>query len=242
MFEKFFSKFGSQQIAQEDRFFSEIEGYGDLKEIIAKMLVSKESANVILDGPPASGKTIFLLAIKQNMRNVHYIDGTNASGPGIIEKLFLYPRTQILCIDEIEKMSKRDQNTLLNLLETGILTSTKVRKQVELEFKGIKFFATTNDIDSISKPLRSRLMEFCLPEYTYEEFEKISVKLLAKRNKLNHEIAIKIAEVVWTQMNSKDIRNVLQLGKIVTSINEVEKTARTLMKYSQANRGSEEEE
>ena len=43
-------------------------------------------------------------------------------------------------------------------------------------------------------------------------------------------------------MNSKDIRNVLQLGKIVTSINEVEKTARTLMKYSQANRGSEEEE
>ena len=60
MFEKFFSKFGSETVAQEEKFFSEIEGYGDLKKLISKMVVSKESANVILDGPPASGKTIFL--------------------------------------------------------------------------------------------------------------------------------------------------------------------------------------
>ena len=62
-----------------------------------------------------------------------------------------------------------------------------------------------------------------------------------KRNNLGVAIAMKIAEVVWTQMNSRDIRNVLQLGKIVTSINEVEETARTLMKYSQKNRGNEDE-
>jgi hypothetical protein len=29
-------------------------------------------------------------------------------------------------VDEIEKMPKRDQNMLLNLLETGMLISTKV--------------------------------------------------------------------------------------------------------------------
>jgi replication-associated recombination protein RarA len=77
MFEKFF---GKTQVAQQDRFFSEIEGYGDIKELLSKMIVSKESANIILDGPPASGKTIFLLAIKQNMKNTFFIDGTNASG------------------------------------------------------------------------------------------------------------------------------------------------------------------
>ena len=45
MFEKFF---GKTQVAQQDRFFSEIEGYGDIKELLSKMIVSKESANVIL--------------------------------------------------------------------------------------------------------------------------------------------------------------------------------------------------
>ena len=81
---------------------------------------------------------------------------------------------------------------LLNLLETGILTSTKVKKQGELKFSGMKVFATTNNIDIISKPLRSRMMEFCLPEYTYEDFCKITVTLLAKRNNLGVAIAMKI--------------------------------------------------
>jgi replication-associated recombination protein RarA len=236
MFEKFF---GKTQVAQQDRFFSEIEGYGDIKELLSKMIVSKESANIILDGPPASGKTIFLLAIKQNMKNTFFIDGTNASGPGIIEKLFAYSNTKFLLIDEIEKMSKRDQNTLLNLLETGILTSTKVKKQGELQFTGLKVFATTNNIDLISKPLRSRFLELALPEYKFEKFCDIAIKLLAERNHLGSKIAIKIAVVVWKDMDSKDIRDVLKLGKIVTSIDEVERIAKTLMKYSTERRGSE---
>jgi hypothetical protein len=40
---------------------------------------------------------------------------------------------------------------LLNLLETGMLVSTKVRKTQEMEFKGIKLFATSNDIEQLSK-------------------------------------------------------------------------------------------
>ena len=40
-------------------------------------------------------------------------------------------------------------------------------------------------------------------------------------------------------MNSKDIRDVLKLGKIVTSIDEVERIAKTLKKYSTERRGSE---
>jgi ATP-dependent Clp protease ATP-binding subunit ClpA len=35
--------------------------------------------------------------------------------------------------DEVEKMSKSDQNVLLNVLETGVLTSTKVRKTARNE-------------------------------------------------------------------------------------------------------------
>ena len=115
---------------------------------------------------------MFLLAIQKNMKDAFFIDATNASGAGIVDKLFAYPRTKIILIDEIEKMTKRDQNMLLNLLETGLLVSTKVRKTQEMEFKGIKLFATSNDIERLSKPLRSRLMEFHLPEYNLMSLEK----------------------------------------------------------------------
>ena len=109
--------------------FNEVHGYDDLKQLLSRMLASKESVSSVLIGPPASGKTMFLLAIQQSKtKDVFFIDATNASGAGIVAKLFSRPNTKIILIDEIEKMNKKDQNMLLNLLETGILTSTKVKK------------------------------------------------------------------------------------------------------------------
>jgi replication-associated recombination protein RarA len=103
------------------------------------MLTSKESISSVLIGPPASGKTMFLLAIMHSMKkDVFFIDATNASGAGIVDKLFTRPNTNIILIDEIEKMNKRDQNMLLNLLETGILTSTKVKKNCRDRVQGNK--------------------------------------------------------------------------------------------------------
>ena len=215
----------------EDKFFSDIHLYYDLKQLLSRILLSKESVHCALVGPPASGKTIFLLSIQKNMNDVFFIDATNASGAGIVDKLFAYPRTKIILIDEIEKLAKRDQNMLLNVLETGMLISTKVRKTQEMKFVGVKLFATSNDIEQLSKPLRSRLMEFHLPEYDFDEFEEIVVRLAADRYRLNSEIACKIAYTVWHDMGTKDVRDALQLMKLADSIDEVEMTARTIIKY-----------
>lgn len=92
---------------------------------------------------------------------------------------------------------------LLNLMETGILTSTKVKKIYEKRMN-VSIFATTNDIDSISKPLRSRFLEFSLPEYTFEEFDKLAVKLLAQRYRHSPELSHKVADAVWNTIKSKD--------------------------------------
>jgi Holliday junction DNA helicase RuvB len=156
----------------DDRFFSDMHLYDELKQLLLRMIASRESAHCVLVGPPASGKSLFLLSIQKNMKDAFFIDATNTSGPGIVDKLFAYPRTKIILIDEIEKMTKRDQNMLLNLLETGMLISTKVRKIHDTNFTGIKMFATSNDIELLSKPLRSRLMEFHLPEYDFDEFRE----------------------------------------------------------------------
>jgi replication-associated recombination protein RarA len=240
VFEKFFRKRNMtkeifsiifEDKTHEDEFFSDIHFYYDLKQLLGKMLVSKESVHCILIGPPASGKTIFLLSIQKSMKDVFFIDATNASGAGIVDKLFAYPLTKRILIDEIEKLTKRDQNMLLNLLETGKLISTKVRKTQEMNFVGIKLFATSNDIEKLSKPLRSRLMEFHLPEYDFDEFGEIVIRLAAERYQLDIEIARKIAYTVWYDMETKDIRDALQLMKLASSIDEVEMTAKTIIKY-----------
>jgi replication-associated recombination protein RarA len=242
IFNKFFRKtnitkgihlinFEDKETQPEARFFSDIHFYDDLKQLLSRMLLSKESVHCVLIGPPASGKSLFLLSIQKNMKDAFFIDATNASGPEIVDKLFACPRTRIILIDEIEKMTKRDQNMLLNLLETDMLVSTKIRKTQEIEFRGIKLFATSNDIERLSKPLRSRLMEFHLPEYNFDEFREIVEMMAANRYRLNTEIADKIASVVWYEMGTKDLRDTLQLVKLVRSIDDVEKTARTIMKY-----------
>ncbi|MGA7693333.1 MAG: hypothetical protein WCA61_13625, partial [Nitrososphaeraceae archaeon] len=92
-------------------------------------------------------------------------------------------------------------------------------------------FATSNDIEQLSKPLRSRLMEFHLPEYNFDEFNEIVEKLAANRYRLNREIADRIAFVVWYEMGTKDVRDALQLMKLASSIDEVEMTAKTIIKY-----------
>jgi replication-associated recombination protein RarA len=219
----------------EDEFFSDVHLYDDLKLLLSRMLVSKESVHCVLFGPPASGKTMFLLSIQKKMKDVFFIDATNASGPGIVDKLFAYPQTRIILIDEIEKMPRRDQNMLLNLLETGILVSTKVRKTQEMKFKDIKLFATSNDIEQLSSPLRSRLMEFHLPEYDFNGFREIVEKLAAIRYRLGREVADKIAFVVWNEMGTKDVRDAIQLIKLVRSVDDVENTAKTIMKYKPKN-------
>jgi MoxR-like ATPase len=165
------------------------------------------------------------------VRDVFFIDATNASGPGIVNKLFSRPNTKIILIDEIEKMRQNDQNMLLNLLETGVLTSTKVKKTAEMRFDGIKLFCTSNDIDTLSKPLRSRLVELHLPEYDFNEFCEIAVKLTEQRNGSDREMAMKIADTVWNRLNSRDVRDIIQISKLTKSIDDVEFLANTLQKY-----------
>jgi len=74
-------------------------------------------------------------------------------------------------------------------------------------------------------------MEFHLPEYDFSGFREIVVKLAADRYRLSREIADEIAFVVWHELGTKDVRDALQLTRLVRSLDDVEKFARIIMKY-----------
>jgi hypothetical protein len=219
----------SRMRSPEERFFSEIEGFNDIKKLLMRCIVSPEPTHIILDGPPASGKTIFLLSIQKELDDTYFVDCTNATGSGMVDYLFSHD-VKYLLLDEVEKMSKRDQNVLLNLMETGVLTSTKVKKTYQKKMI-VSVFATTNDIDSLSKPFGSRFLELSLPEYTFEEFDRLSVKLLGQRYGHSPELSHKVTCAVWNTMKSKDCRDILQVGKLSRNISDVECVVATLKKY-----------
>jgi hypothetical protein len=97
--------------------------------------------------------------------------------------------------------------------------------------KGVKVFATSNDVSRLIGPFRSRFLEFVLPEYTWETFLEITQKLLHKRYGLDKITSANIAEVVWSSMQTRDIRDALAIGKLTKSTEDVEFIATTLQKY-----------
>lgn len=88
-------------------------------------------------------------------------------------------RPRYLLVDEIDKMSPKDQSFLLNLMETGIVTETKYDKTRLVQMK-TSVFATSNKIKKLSTPLQSRFFIVQLAPYTYEQFCSITEKLLSR--------------------------------------------------------------
>jgi Holliday junction DNA helicase RuvB len=176
------------------------------------------------------------MEIMRGLHNACYIDCTNTTSAGLVDRLF-NNNIQYLLLDELEKMSKKDQNVLLNVIETGMLIETKISKTRRKQMKNLKVFATTNNVDPLSRPLRSRFMEFHLPEYTFDQFCEIARRLLNERFGHSNQVADEIASVVWNEMNSMDIRSVLAIAKLVHSIEDVSWLVQTFKKYGRISGG-----
>jgi Holliday junction DNA helicase RuvB len=149
----------------------------------------------------------------EGLNDSYFIDAFGASGAGIIEHLF-NNNTKYLLVDEIDKMKKIDQAALLNVMETGILSETKLKGKTRQKKMKLWIFATSNDVERLSMPLRSRFFELHLDEYTYEEFMEITRRLLWKKYHLDTELSDKISSAVWNKMQSKDIRDVINIAKL----------------------------
>jgi MoxR-like ATPase len=157
--------------------FGNIQGYDDIKDLVRRALDSHENYNLLLCGPSASAKTLFLLGILEYRKGV-YFDGSNTTSR--ILDVLEEERPRVICIDELDKMSSQFQNQLLNFLEGGRIKVDQQRKSYDFEIKCAKVFATCNEINRLSKALQSRFRRLHLPPYTKEQFLNIAVKVCPK--------------------------------------------------------------
>ena len=86
----------------------------------------------------------------------------------------------------------------------------------------------------IIEPLLSRFLVLEIPEYTFDEFREIAVTRLRKED-VDKTLAVTIAEKVWNELGSRDIRDVIKVARLTDRVQEVSFVVKMLNR--QLNRG-----
>ena len=208
--------------------FDNIIGYEDIKKLFSLSFESQRPIHILLVGPPASAKTLFMLGCMKLDRS-YFTLGTHSTKSGMVDYLF-EKRPRYLVIDEIEHMPIKDQTVLLSLMETGIIAETKHMKTRNTQLK-TWVFATSNDTNHMLTPLLSRFMVLHFKQYSFENFQEISIHMLGQEG-IGKEIAAEVASQVWRKMKSKDIRDCIKIAHLARSKTDVSWIVGTIQKYS----------
>jgi Holliday junction DNA helicase RuvB len=207
--------------------FDNIVGYNDVKKLFNLSLTSERPVHILLVGPPASAKTLFMLECMKLERS-YFTLGSQSTKSGMIDYLF-EKRPRYMIVDEIEHMPMRDQTALLSLMETGIVAETKFQRTRNTQLK-TWVFATSNNTEQMLTPLLSRFMVLHFKQYKYENFHEIAVHMLSHQG-ISKEIASPVADAVWSKMKSKDIRDCIKIAQLAKSKDDVNWIIETIRKY-----------
>ena len=213
---------------REDKLFAEIYGCDDIKRLFRMALESNHNCSILLTGPPASAKTLFLQSLMK-LKDSYFIDCSNATKSGIVDYVFEH-RPRYLLLDELDKLSKRDQTFLLNLIETCIVSETKYNKTRKMKLE-TSVFATSNNTEKIIVPLQSRFFIVNVHAYNREQFREIALRLLTSNQyNVDEEIARAAAEAVWG--TSRNIRDCIKIASMARSLEDVNWLASTFTRGS----------
>ena len=97
---------GYEKGEEADNFFDYIIGYYDVKRFLKMSINADEPVHIILVGPAASAKTMFIKSMMK-LNSSYFTDGSNSTKAGMLEYIF-DNKPKYLLIDEIDKMSNKD--------------------------------------------------------------------------------------------------------------------------------------
>jgi DNA polymerase III delta prime subunit len=209
--------------------FENIVGYSDVKRLFHLSLSSEKPVHLLLVGPPASAKTLFMLECMRLERS-YFTLGSHSTKSGMIDYLF-DKRPRYLIVDEIEHMPMKDQTALLSLMEAGIISETKFQKTRNTHLK-TWVFASSNATDRMLTPLLSRFVVLHFKQYSFGSFHEVCAHILGREG-VTPDVAAAIADAVWMKLKSKDIRDCIKIGRLAKTKEDVEWIVQTLRVYKQ---------
>jgi Holliday junction DNA helicase RuvB len=194
----------------EEDLFREIYGHEDVKQLFYISMKSEKPIHLLLNGPPSSGKTLFLMSLLKLPKSRYYLGG-QTSKAGLTE-ILLKEKIEYLILDEIDKMNGRDYDALLSLMETGRVVRCKFKMWDEGQLN-TRVYAACNYVERIPLELLSRFLIIDFKPYTREEFIAVSKHVLKVREGLTEEEAETVANLLADR--SRDVRDSIKAGRLL---------------------------
>ena len=208
-----------------DDLFSDIIGHEEVKELLTATLLAEKPVHVLLTGPPALAKTLFLWDIEQTFgEQAIWLVGSATSKAGLWD-LVAEREPRILLIDEMDKMNAVDMAALLTMMEGGRLVRAKRGRELDIH-NPLKVIAASNRMEKLSPELRSRFAIRKLNAYSRSEFLTVVKGVLVRKESLSSELAEEIAKKL--DGRSQDVRDAIRIARLVPHVG-VEKAIQLLL-------------
>ena len=176
--------------------------------VLRKMIDAGRVPSFILWGPPGVGKTTLAQIIANKLDAPFYTLSAISSGVKdvreVIEKAksnrFFNTVSPILFIDEIHRFSKSQQDSLLNAVETGVVTLIGA--------------TTENPSFEVIRPLLSRCQVYVLKSQEKKDLEDLIDRAVAKDyylSKRNITVKEKEAMISYSGGDARKLLNILEL-------------------------------
>lgn len=191
--------------------FQDIIGHDEVKELLVACLLAERPVHVLLSGPPALAKSVFLWDIERAAGSkALWLVGSGTSFSGLWDRV-AEVRPRILLIDELDKMKAVDIACLLSLMEGGRLVRAKKGRELDIEIP-VRVVAASNLLNMLSPELKSRFAIRRLPPYSRPEYMRVVRGVLVRREGLNPDLADEIARRL--DGISQDVRDAIRAARL----------------------------
>jgi Holliday junction DNA helicase RuvB len=198
-----------------DGLFEDVIGHEDVKELLRASLLAEKPVHVMLTGPPALAKTIFLWDIERaGGEKAIWLVGSATSKAGLWD-LVAERQPQILLIDEMDKMNAADTAALLTMMEGGRLVRAKKGRELNLS-NPLWVVAASNRFEMLSPELRSRFAIRQMNPYSRTEYLIVVKGVLVRRENLSSELADEIARKL--DGRSQDVRDAIRVARLAPQL------------------------
>jgi Holliday junction DNA helicase RuvB len=195
----------------DENIFNDIIGHEDVKELLTACLLAEKPVHVLLAGPPALAKSLFLWDIERIAgENAIWLVGSATSKAGLWD-VVAERQPQVLLIDELDKMNAVDTAALLSMMEGGRLVRAKRGRELNLSNQ-IRVVAASNRLEKLSPELKSRFAIRKLKAYNRRDYLAVVKGVLVTHEGMDKKQAEEIARNL--DGISQDVRDAVRVARL----------------------------